>query len=55
MFLSNHHAPFFTSMPVQKARSPLARKTATWMSSVSRTVVHASAISLHIVSLNEFI
>ena len=34
-----------TSTPVEKARSPLACSTATWISSVSRTVSHAQVRS----------
>ena len=48
-----HHTPSVTSMPVQKARSPSARSTTAWMSSVSRTVRHTSTTSAAIVSLNE--
>ena len=48
-----HHTPSVTSMPVQKARSPAARSTTAWMSSVSRAMPQTSTISPAIVSLNE--
>ena len=47
--------PALTSRPVQNARSPLARSTATWMSSVSRTVTQARWSSSHMVRSKAFI
>ena len=49
-----HQTPSLTSMPVQKARSPAARSTTAWTSSVSRTAPHTSTTSAAMVSLKEF-
>lgn len=45
LLLKNQVAPPRMSAPVQNALSPLARSTTAWMSSVSRTVSQAQAIS----------
>ena len=49
----NQSPPALTSMPVEKARSPLAWSKAQWMSSVSRTVSQAQVMSIAMASLKE--
>ena len=49
----NHGSGFLMSVPVPKARSPLACSTTQWMSSVSRTVSQAHVMSAAMASLKE--